>query len=460
MATVRGDTATIDAPSTDRDRSVWAAPHRALDVATSLIRDTGSVLWHAGAPMLTLSLLSFVVHAQLTEWAAQVAVRNGPAGLALLIAAVTVRLSFLAMALWFAARVLQLDGVPLPRAVHRLNRPKGPPVTSSGQEPPEEDGAAASLADAVRLVIAPMVIVYSAWSLIDWDVHSFLVAKVAITTQEILATGSGSDASNLNFADGGWRTYIPWAMGLYAVKLAIEALYKRWRQPVLDVAIVFCECGWVVLGWLVIARAIFEAKLWLSTRVVGHWWHSAHTWMSGIDLPFQLDLADVIATPLSWLSDALGIVATSLLWPLVWISLIGVIVGWIDAETDINAGRTSAARSVRVLNRVLNTSTRGLREKWQPLWSIFRHVLSTGVVPVLTIGLGYGLLMWLAAWFRVLVSRLLPTQQLERNPEIYDLFQRATEALVTPVRLAFLVAAFAVVVRSALSARRRSNPLR
>lgn len=457
MVTVQGETATRAVAAHTPDQGVWTAPRRALEVATSLVRDTGSVLWRAGAPMLTLSLLSFVVHGQLTEWAAQVAVRNGPAGLALLIAAVTVRLSLLAMALWFAARALLLDGVPLPRAVRRLNDPPRIPA-----HPPESDEATAgsTLADAVRLAIAPMVIVYSAWSLIDWDVHSFLVAKVAITTQEILNTGSDSDASNLSFVDGGWRTYIPWAIGLYALKLAIEALYRRWRQPVLDVAIVFCECGWVVLGWLVIARAIFETKLWLSTRAVGHWWHDAHTWMSGIDLPFHLSLADVIATPLSWLSDALGIVATSLLWPLVWISLIGVIVGWIDAEADINAGRNSAARSVRILNRVLNTSTRGLREKWQPLWAVFRHVLSTGVVPILTIGLGYGLLMWLAAWLRVLVSRLLPIEQLERNPEIYDLFQRATEAIVTPVRLAFLVAAFAVVVRSALNARRRSNPLR
>lgn len=457
METVQGETAVPDAPARTPDPGVWTAPRRALKVATSLLHDTGSVLWRAGVPMLTLSLLSFVVHGQLTEWAAQVSVRNGPAGLALLIAAVTVRLSLLAMALWFAARALLLDGVPLPRAVHRLN---GSPSTASGTAQSPEDRAGATLADAVRLAIAPMVIVYSAWSLIDWDVHSFLVAKVAISLQEIVSTGSDSDASNLNFADGGWQTYIPWAIGLYALKLAIEALYRRWRQPFLDVAIVFCECGWVVLGWLVIAPAIFETKLWLSTRVVGHWWHDTHTWLSGIDLPFHLDLADIITTPLSWLADPLGIVVTSLLWPVVWISLIGVIVGWIDAESDINAGRNSAARSVRILNRVLNTSTRGLREKWQPLWAVFRHVLSTGVVPILTIGLGYGLLMWLAAWLRVLMSRLLPAQQLERNPEIYDLFQRATEALVTPVRLAFLVAAFAVVVRSALSTRRRSNPLR
>ena len=40
---------------------------------------------------------------------------------------------------------------------------------------------------------------------------------------------------------------------------------------------------------------------------------------------------------------------------------------------------------------------------------------------------------------------------------LYDLFQRTTEALATPVRLAFLVAAFGVVLRLALSARPRST---
>ncbi|HQV91847.1 MAG TPA: hypothetical protein PLA46_09710, partial [Phycicoccus sp.] len=81
----------------------WRAPKRVLTILRSILVDGGRVLRQAGLPILTISLLAFLAHGWLIEKSAKLAMDNGPLGLAVLIAAVALRLSALAWCLWVAA---------------------------------------------------------------------------------------------------------------------------------------------------------------------------------------------------------------------------------------------------------------------------------------------------------------------------------------------------------------------
>lgn len=424
----------------------WRAPRRVLTILTSLARDGGLVLWRAGLPILTISLLAFLAHGWLIDRAARLAMDNGPLGLAVLIGAITVRLSALAWCLWLAADALQIDGRPLTQI-------RAQPDTDPAAQPvPRRRGRGrrpvTGLADGLRLVMAPMVIVYAAWNLLEWDIHSFLVAKQELVTDAILGTGVNTDQSNIAFASGGWKTYIPWAIGCWLVKVAIDRINARRDWRLLDVVIVYLECAWVILAWLVVTPSLVVARDWLRTRTLTDWWESAMGALSGISLPWDLSLPDLISSAWAALWTVVGQTSAHVLWPLLWLALIGLVVGWVTLG-EITVGRTSGRGSIRNLSRVLDTSTRGLQEKWQPIWQVCVKVLRLGVVPLLTIALAYAALMVAAVWLRLALLEVAPLV-MSTSPVLSDFVLRLSQALVDPLRIALLTGAFAFVVRESV----------
>lgn len=402
-----------------------------------LVRDTLSVLLRVGPLLLAISLSVFAAHSVLVRWAAETAIDNGPLGLSILILAVALRLTFMAVGLWVAAGVLRFDGNRMTELASTLAR------TGEGAAGP------GSVADAVRLVMAPMVIVYAAWNLIDWDIHTFLVEKSAKVSELIWTTEQRGrdiefDHSNISFADGGWKTYIPWALGLFVVKLLIDQIYRRTRWAVLDIAIVYCECGWVVLGWLVLAQAWWAVKDWLLTRTLAMWYRDGMDRVEALGTP--INIPEAVRAWWQAAEDVVSLVANHIMWPIIWVTLVGLIIGWVRVE-DRTGHDTTAGRASRSLRFLLDTSTRGVREKWVPLWHTAREVVHAGIVPMLTIAVGYALLMYGAMALRELVVLMLPNDWFG-SPTSYDLVLRLTEAVFLPVRTAFLVAAFALVVRT------------
>lgn len=440
------DEAIVGHPSTRRT-DIWRSPRLVLEVLTSIARDGLQCLRRAGLPILTISLFAFVLHGWLVDRSARLAIDNGPLGLAVLIAAITVRLSALAICLWLAANAITVNGRPLTHLRPLPTRP-GRDVDHDGDEDTPEGSRGQRITDGLRLVMAPMVIVYAAWNLVDWDIHSFLVAKQALVNESIFVTGTNADRSNIGFVSGGWKTYIPWAIGCWLVKLAIDKLNERRDWRLLDVLVVYFECAWVILTWLVLAPSLLVARTWLGTRAVSDWWDSLVGSVSGWSLPFDLSLADLISAAWTGLGGLLSTAASHVVWPLLWVSLIGLIVGWVSLD-EITAGRTSSRVAVRNLSRVLDTSTRGLQEKWLPIWAVLSRTLRLGVVPLLTISLAYAALMLAAVWSRLVVTHLLPID-LIANPVLQDQLLRLSQAIIDPLRIALLAGAFAWVVREGL----------
>ena len=420
----------------------WRAPKRVLTILRSILVDGGRVLRQAGLPILTISLLAFLAHGWLIEKSAKLAMDNGPLGLAVLIAAVALRLSALAWCLWVAADAITING-------RRLTQIRTiPSGRRTANADPDSRTGTQTLTDGLRLVMAPMVIVYAAWNLIDWDIHSFVVAKQILVSESILETGVNADQSNISFVSGGWKTYIPWAVGCWLVKVAVDKLneHRDWR--IVDLLVVYLECAWVILTWLVLAPALLVARQWLGTRTVADWWESALAALGDWNLPWDLSLPDLITGAWHGFWSLVGTASAHVVWPLLWLALIGLIVGWVTLD-EITVGRSSSRISVRNLSRALDTSTRGLQEKWQPIWQVFTRVVRLGVIPLLTIALAYAVLMVAAVWLRVGILHVGPSV-LSTQATLYDLVLRLTQALVDPVRIALLTGAFAFVVRESL----------
>lgn len=408
-----------------------------------LVRDTVAILLRVGPILLAISLGVFAAHSLLVRWAAETAIDNGPLGLAILIVAVALRLTFMAVGLWIAAGVLRFDGNRMTELASTLAR------TTDGSHGDHGSHGAGNVADAVRLVMAPMVIVYAAWNLIDWDIHTFLVEKSSKVSELIWTTEQRGreiefDNSNISFADGGWKTYIPWAIGLFVLKLLIDQVYRRTRWAALDIVIVYCECGWVVLGWLVLAQWWFALKDWFLSRTVTMWYREGMDRIEALGPPFA-QLPEAIREWFQWVEEVAKLVGNHIMWPIIWVTLVGVIIGWV--RVDDRPADTTAGRATRSLRFVLDTSTRGIRDKWIPLWHTAREVVHAGIVPMLTVAVAYALLMYGSMALRELVILMLPNDWFGPSTS-YDLVLRFTEAVILPVRTAFLVAAFALVVRT------------
>ncbi|MCE1178448.1 MAG: hypothetical protein LWW86_05385 [Micrococcales bacterium] len=405
---------------------------QALGLAGRILADTGLALLRAGVPLLALALTSFVLQSLLIDRAADLAAKNGPAGLAVLVASIALRLALLAAAILVAARAIRIDGEPLTRVGPRLGA--GRAIDSPG-----------AVSDALRLAIVPMVVLYSAWEQINWDIHRFMLRKYGNSFTEVMVTGSVTDRSNISFSDGGWRAYIPWAIACFVLKVVVEKVADRTEWRLLDAVIVVLECAWVVLGWLVISRWIFEGREWLGGRVVAERWRGLMDWLGGLHLPFDIHLPQVFASVWSGLTTALGVGYQQLLWPLVWVAVVGLLVGW-ASEREISLGREHRDYGVRVLARALDTSTAGLREKYAPLADTARVMLRAGLLPLLTIAVLYAALMHVFAWARWLLAELVHPEALV-NTHMNDVFLAVTDSLAIPVRVAFLCACFAGVLR-------------
>ncbi len=384
-------------------------------------------------PLLTIALASFAVHHLLILWAASVSLTNGPAGLGLLVLAVAIRLVLLGLGFYVAAAAIRIDGVPVLVLGARAGHAEEKPLPGSG------------FTGSVKMAIVPMVVLYAAWNQINWDIHTFALARFVETTarQDWDEPARRVDFSNINFQDGGWMTYIPWAVGIWVVKIVLDRVAARHESTALDFVIVTLECGWVVLGWLVVAPALQYAAEWTTSRV---FWVD---WLGGLGrLARELlwfDLPDLVSSLLGWLWQVLVTVSTVLVWPLVWVAVVGLLVGWVRGDTDHPVAQSHTRRSVRMLGRLFTSSTAEVRAKFYPVVTIGRAIWRAGPLPVLVIAGLYAALMALFGYLQAFaLARVIPPQP--GATLYYEAWLGAIDAVFSPVRTTLIVGCFALVL--------------
>jgi len=420
---------------TAEQTSVTPAPLRVLRLAREIVVDSALGLARVGVPLLAIALTSFAAQHLLTRWAALVALKNGPAGLGILFLSITIRLVLLAISLYLAATAIRVNGESVAVIGQRLG------VSPQGRT--EE-----TLGHRLKVAMVPMVILYAAWNQVNWDIHKFLSYKFAFG-QELYNFDNPTqrnDFSNISFTGGAWKAYIPWAIGVWVVKLLVDRVAERLDSRPLDLVVIYLECSWVVFGWLVVSSIVSQAIAFVRTREVSSWLRQVGDWLSDVVSPLHVTFPEILSGIVSAVGTVLHVLLLQIAWPLVWVAVVGLLVGWARGERDITVGRTSTDRSVRALGGILNSSTRGIREKYYPVLTTARSMIRSGPVPVLTIAVLYAVLMVGLGWLRWAAYELAGPgggQTIELNETIFSLL----DALTVPLRACFLAACFAVVLR-------------
>ena len=404
-----------------RQRQWWTAtspPGQVLRTTRELGVDTGLALLRVGLPLLAVAL------------------DNGPAGLGLLFLSITLRLVLLAVSLFLAAGAVRIDGESLVDIATRLGRESGGP----GEE---------SFGERLKVAMVPMVILYAAWNLVNWDIHLFMYDKYAFGLDRIDVNAGGpqqTDFSNISFSGGAWKAYIPWAIGCWLVKLAVDRLAERYDSRPLDVVVIFLEVSWVVFGWLVVSSVVAQAVAYVRTREVSVWLRDVGDALTVVLRPLRVTFPELLSSVVSMVGSALHVVLLQIVWPLFWVAVVGLLVGWATGDRDLTVGRGSGDRSVRALGGVLNSTTRGLREKYYPVLTTTWTLLRSGPLPALTIAVLYSVLMLAFGWLRWAGFELAGpggASSNRFNETLFSLF----DALTVPIRACFLAAAFGVVLR-------------
>lgn len=412
------------------------APLRVLRLAREIAVDSALGLVRVGGPLLAIALTSFAAQHLLTRWAASVALKNVPAGLGILFLSITIRLVLLAISLYLAARAIRINGEPVAVLGQRLSR--------SGDASRTQE----SLGHRLKVAMVPMVILYAAWNQVNWDIHKFLRYKFALGLELYNPDNPAerNDFSNISFTGGAWKAYIPWAIGVWVIKLLVDRVAERLDSRPLDVVVIYLECSWVVFGWLVVSSMVSQALAFVRTREVSYWLRQAGDGLSDLLSPLHVTFPEVISGIVSAVDTVLHVLLVQIAWPLVWVAVVGLLVGWARGDRDITVGWSSTDRSVRALGGLLNSSTRGIREKYYPVLTTARSMIRSGPLPVLTIAVLYAVLMVVLGWLRWGVYELAGPgggQSVGLNETIFSLL----DALSVPLRACFLAACFAVVLR-------------
>lgn len=427
------------ASSEARERPWWSPaspPRQVLRTSREIVIDTGRALLRVGPLLLAIALVTFVAQYLLTGWAAMVALDHGPAGLGLLFLSITLRLVLLAVSLFLAAGAVRIDGESLVDVGMRQGRERG----GSGLE---------SFGHRLKLAMVPMVVLYAAWNLVNWDIHLFMADKYLFGLDRIDVDATGpqqTDFSNISFSGGAWKAYIPWAIGCWLVKLAVDRVAERYDSRPLDLVVIFLEVSWVVFGWLVVSSVLAQAVAFFRTREISLWLRDAGDAVSVVLRPLHVTFPELLSSVVSVVSSALHVVLVQIIRPLFWVAVVGLLVGWASGDRDLTARLRGGDRSVRALGGVLNSSTRGLREKYYPVMTTTWTMLRSGPLPALTITVLYAVLMLGLGWLRWAGAELAGPggpSSTRPNETLFSLL----DALTVPVRACFLAAAFAVVLR-------------
>lgn len=414
-----------------------AAPYRVLATAGRIIAATGRGLSRCWLTLLGLAALAFTLHHWLVDLGARVAVDNGPAGMALLVLAICVRLVLLAVMLLVAARHIQLDGRPLAQLdlAGYITDPQGEHVRES------------RLRDQVEAFLAalvPLALLYAGWEFVNQDIHQFLF--------RIFWGYSGAgehNNSNIDFREG-WKTYIPWTVGAWLLKVLFEKLHQRRGWGALVLPIVYLEVAWIVLAWLVVQSLMKKTQVWGQTRELVHWWREAIGWLGD---HVHVGLPDVVARSVAATHDLLSLISLQLVMPMVWVAVAALVLGWGLHESNVVRGSRLEEPADRQWHdaserrrKALDLSTRGLREKYLPVLAVLRLVWRTGLLTILTIAVLYAAGSVLGAWA---AEAAMAVANHDGTLGVFakEAVARLTTFLLGSVTICFLVAAFAEILR-------------
>ncbi|MER9935496.1 hypothetical protein [Mesorhizobium sp. M0088] len=405
--------------------------------------------------LMALVLAGVLVGDLLMQLAAKVALANHFAGLAMLTLVALAQL-VVTVAMFHVLR----PGLP---HVLAAQRSADKAATAEGQA---LDNSAANrrgsrLVRMITIALLPFFAYYAAWGFLGDIVRQY--SRATLDQADF-----GQSADVLDVLDSRWLL-VSVAVSWLIRRLAKFMQAKTSAASFWQIVVVICETNWIFVGLYVISRWKDSALQWLMSR---NFWSALQASADGLASPVPMASAAPMV-PVEITSIALSTVAVNLfffmLLPLIWLVMAALIYGY-DVRDDAalmrvhgrleRAGRRYAGLP-KFLRDFVEHFIAGYRSRYLPIANGVRLTVSSSLVLLCTLVVGYRLLDWGAAWLWLGATRLIGPHELDIwqivSHGVTLLFgspfqDSSTGILIEPLRICFLAAvletAFSMVKRA------------
>ncbi|MDX8445919.1 hypothetical protein [Mesorhizobium captivum] len=418
------------------------------DAAKPLVL-TFRLWWRFWPQLVAMVLLGIVFGDLFMQIAARTALVNHMAGLALLtLVALTQLIVTVAM-----FQTL-LPALPATRAAQQA---------ACGESTGEPRTGGARLARMVTVALLPFFAYYAAWGFLGDTVRQY--SRVAL---DMAPFGEGA-GNVLDVLDSRWLIFsvaISWLIRRFAIMMQARGASRSFWQ----IVVVICETNWIFIGLYVISRWKDEAVGWIMSRNIFSVLQAAAEGIANpIASAFAAQLVPVEVTSIDTTARLVNLFFYMLL-PVIWLVLAALIYGY-DVRDDKELMRMHRrivhfGERYRAIPKFLRDFVEhfisGYRSRYLPIASGMRITLSSGVVLIVTLIVGYRLIDWLAAWAWLGMTRLIGPHELDvwqvLSEGVSLLFgspfqDSSTGILVEPFRICFLAA----ILETAFALPKRRN---
>ncbi|WP_217573578.1 hypothetical protein [Mesorhizobium sp. GbtcB19] len=407
-----------------------------LAIAVKPLALTLKFWWRFWPQLVATVLLGIVFGDLFMQLAARTALLNHMAGLALL-------------------TLVALTQLIVTVAMFQTLLPALPAVQAAQQAAQGETEAApatgsARLTRMVSVALLPFFAYYAAWGFLGDTVRQY-----SRVTLDMAPFGEGA-GNVLDVLDSRWlivSVVISWLIRRFATAMQKRGGARSFWQ----IVVVICETNWIFIGLYVISRWKDEAVGWIMSRNIFSVLEAA---ADGLTHPvagaFAAQFVPVEVTSIDTTTKLVNLFFYMLL-PVIWLVLAALIYGY-DVRDDKELMRAHRrverlGERYRAIPKFLRDFAEhfisGYRSRYLPIANGVRITLSSGVVLIVTLIVGYRLIDWLAAWAWLGMTRLIGPHELDTwqvlSQGVSLLFgspfqDSSTGILVEPLRICFLAA--------------------
>jgi len=319
----------------------------------------------------------------------------------------------------------------------------------AAEEQATADRRGSRLVRMITIALLPFFAYYAAWGFLGDIVRQY-------SRETLDQADFGQSANVLDVLDSRWLL-ISVAVSWLIRRLAKFMQTRTKTASFWQIVVVICETNWIFVGLYVISRWKDTALQWLMSR---SFWSVLQATADGLASPVPVATAAPMV-PVELTSIAPSTVAINLffymLLPLIWLVMAALIYGY-DVRDD--------AALMRVHNRVERFGKRyaglpkflrdfvehfiaGYRSRYLPIANGVRLTVSSSLLLLCTLIIGYRLIDWGAAWLWLGATRLIGPHELD----VWQIFSHgvtllfgspfqdsSTGVLIEPIRICFLAA--------------------
>ena len=395
--------------------------------------------------LVALVLVGIIAHNLLMHLAASMAFVNQMLGLALL-------------------TLVALAQLILTVAMFRVLLPGLPEIQEAQAEaasPGASKGGGSAFATMVTIALLPFFAYYAAWGFLGDTVRQYSRAVLDMVP-------FGESMRPLDVLDSRWlvvSVLISWVIRRFAKFMQGRSAASFWQ-----IVVVICETNWIFVGLYVISRWKDEFLAWVTSRNLWSLFTAMNDW-----LVTSAHAATMVPAEVS--SIGLATVLNNLFWymmlPVIWLVMTALIYGYdvrdekelmrIHRRVEQFGERYKAVP--KFLRDFVEHFIRGYRSRYLPIANGVRITLSSGVLLIAALIVGYRFIDWAAAWLWLGAAHLVGPHDLEvwqvLSQGVTLLFgspyqDSSMGILIEPVRICFLAAvletAFSLPKRAATAA--------